>query len=173
MNLPYVYKLTHKETNQFYIGYRAANKVRSFEDLGFKYFSSSKQIEKLGFENFNIEILAEFIDSKHAYEFEQLLINENFKDPLCLNKSCYYNKKHFKISSQTEETKNKISITKTGKFQSESHKRNRAASKRIFSMQEELMIFSMFKSGMTRQKLNLLFNNCSYPTICRILNKFR
>lgn len=47
MNLPYVYKLTHKETNQFYIGYRSANRVKSEFDLGFKYFSSSKIIKKI------------------------------------------------------------------------------------------------------------------------------
>ena len=47
--LPYVYKLTHKETGQFYIGYRKANKVQSYCDIGIVYFSSSKEIEKLGF----------------------------------------------------------------------------------------------------------------------------
>lgn len=29
MILPYVYKLTHKETGAFYIGFRSANKVQS------------------------------------------------------------------------------------------------------------------------------------------------
>lgn len=42
--LPYVYKLTHKETGQFYIGFRKANKVNSNQDLGLKYFSSSSEL---------------------------------------------------------------------------------------------------------------------------------
>lgn len=84
--LPYVYKLTHKETGEFYIGYRAANKVYSSNDLGYKYFSSSKKVKTIGFENFHIEIVAEFFNAEDAYEFEQGLIKENFKDPLCLNK---------------------------------------------------------------------------------------
>ena len=38
--LPYVYKLVHKETGEFYIGFRCANKVPANEDLGIKYFTS-------------------------------------------------------------------------------------------------------------------------------------
>ena len=45
---PYVYKITHKETNQFYIGFRCANKVQANLDLGFKYFTSSKAVKELG-----------------------------------------------------------------------------------------------------------------------------
>lgn len=66
MILPYVYKLTHKITGQFYIGYRAANKIIAEKDLGIKYFSSSKKVKELGFDNFNIEIVAMFFDSKDA-----------------------------------------------------------------------------------------------------------
>lgn len=83
--MPYVYKLTHKETGEFYIGYRAANKVNAAVDIGFKYFSSSRKVKSIGFENFHIEIVAEFFKADVAYEFEQNLIKENFKDPLCLN----------------------------------------------------------------------------------------
>ena len=87
--LPYVYKLTHKETGQFYIGFRKANKVNSNQDLGLKYFSSSSRVKKLGFENFNIEILAEFFNWEDALNFEQNTIKENFTNNLCLNR--YYN----------------------------------------------------------------------------------
>lgn len=84
--LPYVYKLIHKETGQFYIGYRRANKVPSEVDI-LEYKSSSKKVKELGFENFNIEILVEFFAWEDAYEFEQNLIKENFKDPLILNRN--------------------------------------------------------------------------------------
>lgn len=36
-NYPYVYKGTNKETGEFYIGYREANKLPSKLDLGFRY----------------------------------------------------------------------------------------------------------------------------------------
>jgi hypothetical protein len=86
MVLPYVYKLIHKITGQFYIGFRKANKIYSNQDIGVFYFSSSAVVNKLGFENFNIDIIAEFFKPEDAYEFEQNLIKENFKDQLILNK---------------------------------------------------------------------------------------
>lgn len=215
MNLPYVYKLTHKETNQFYIGYRSANRVKSEFDLGFKYFSSSKIIKKLGFENFNIEIIAEFFDSKDAYDFEQSHIEENFKDPLCLNKVYFPGNKRFMCLKHSQETKQKISkakqginnpnfgktiseetkqkmrdsmigfknsegakrkmsITRTGKALSERHVRNQALAHKKYSLQEELMIFAIFKSGMSRKEILLIFNNrTTYMTIGNIINKFK
>lgn len=62
--LPYVYKLVHKTTGQFYYGYQYANRVPSTESLGVCYFTSSKIISKLGFENFNCIVLTEFFDKK-------------------------------------------------------------------------------------------------------------
>ena len=55
MFLPYVYKVTHKLNNKFYIGMRSANKVVAELDLGIKYFTSSKYV-KNKFDEFNIEI---------------------------------------------------------------------------------------------------------------------
>lgn len=83
---PYVYKLIHKTTGQFYFGFRCANKFPSNEDLGSVYFSSSKTVEKIGFENFNYHVIAEFFDKSDARAFERDLIHENFNDPLILNK---------------------------------------------------------------------------------------
>src|ERR1035437_9879323 len=64
---PYVYWLTHKETGQFYIGYREAHLVPSDQDLGFFYFTSSKQIKTLKFENFNHRIVAVFLMVLHLF----------------------------------------------------------------------------------------------------------
>lgn len=118
MILSYVYKLTHRETGEFYIGFRKSNKIKSELDLGFKYFSSSKHVKKLGFENFNIEIIAEFFKWEDAYEFEQELIKENWNNPLILNKHYFKNNSSiFKMNSKnhpnykkplSEETKRKI-----------------------------------------------------------------
>jgi len=83
--LPYVYKLVHKETGEFYIGFRCANKVPANEDLGIKYFTSSKLVKKT-FENFECFVLGEFEDKDAAYTFEQNLIKECFSNPLILNK---------------------------------------------------------------------------------------
>lgn len=83
--LPYVYRLTHKVTGQFYIGVRSANRVPSSEDIGKYYFSSSKVVCKLGFENFHIDIVAEFFDASAAIILETALIIENWTSPLKLN----------------------------------------------------------------------------------------
>lgn len=83
--LPYVYKVTHKATGQFYIGMRSANKQVAEKDLGIKYFTSNKLV-KSNFDKFNIEILAYFIDQEAAFYFENSLIEEHFHDPLILNK---------------------------------------------------------------------------------------
>lgn len=92
--LPYVYRLVHRETGQFYIGYREANKVPSDQDLGLIYKSSSIHVIELGFENFDSEIIAEFFNGDDAYRFENDLIADNFYNPLCLNK--HYTTKELK-----------------------------------------------------------------------------
>jgi hypothetical protein len=83
--LPYVYKLTDRETGHFYIGFRCSNKVCCTEDLGVVYFSSSKYV-KSNFSRFEVEIIAEFFDKDSAYAFEQSLIKSHFSNPLILNK---------------------------------------------------------------------------------------
>ena len=112
--LPYVYKLTHKETGQFYIGYRCANKVRSELDI-LRYKSSSKYVKELGFENFNIEIIAEFFNAEDAYEFEQNLIKESFDNNLILNKSYFIKGKFNGIGRNlSQEAKDHLSKINSG-----------------------------------------------------------
>lgn len=82
---PYVYLLTHKTSGEFYIGFRCSNDVPSSEDLGFKYFTSSKNV-KTKFNEFDYQIVAEFFDADSAYQFEQQMIKENFDNPLILNR---------------------------------------------------------------------------------------
>lgn len=90
-NRPYVYKLTHKTTGQFYIGHRWANKYPAHLDIGIHYFSSSSKVKKLGFENFDIQILFESISTDrdiaadHAYDVENEMISEVYDNSLCLN----------------------------------------------------------------------------------------
>jgi hypothetical protein len=91
INKPYVYRLTHKETGQFYIGYREANWLPAGLDLGIKYYTSSEKIKEIGFNNFDYIVIAEFFNldrtlaADDAYNHEQISIKEIFHDPNCLN----------------------------------------------------------------------------------------
>lgn len=112
--LPYVYKLTHKETNHFYFGVRHANKVPSTQDLGTHYFTSSKYVKELGFNNFESEILAEFFNKEDAIDFEKSLIEMCWGQDGILNKNI--GGKYFSYGlNHTEETKLKMSKTRKGK----------------------------------------------------------
>ena len=89
MYLAYVYKLTHKITKEYYYGYRSANielKLQSVDDLGIHYFTSSTYITESNFGEYNAEIVAEFFNPDDAYDHEQNLIREHWKDPLLLNR---------------------------------------------------------------------------------------
>lgn len=111
MILPYVYKLVHKETGRYYFGYRSKNVslgIQSVDDLGIKYFSSSKAIRK-SFSEYNYEVLAEFFEAEFAYDCEQELIREHWDDPLLLNKHYHAeNKGRWRNSGHTEEAKKKM-----------------------------------------------------------------
>lgn len=109
--LPYVYQLTHKETGQFYIGVRFANKVPSSEDLGTHYFSSSNPVKELGFENFNSFIIAEFFDRISAINFEKDLITEHWNNFLNLNKNI--GGANFCDGPKSKETKIKMKAPKS------------------------------------------------------------
>lgn len=110
---PYVYKLTHKITSQFYIGYRCANKLAPEQDI-LIYQSSSRIVRNMGFDNFNIEILAVFFDKESAYDFEQQIIYENMSDCLILNKSVFIGGRRFVNHGHTPETKRKMSQIRKG-----------------------------------------------------------
>jgi len=107
---PYVYRLDHPVTGEFYIGVRLANKLPAESDLGHKYFTSSKFV-KPRFNEFTHQIIAEFFDKDAAYEFEQELIFENKQNSNILNRHCVMSKSwinhNYKVSSKTKE---KISI---------------------------------------------------------------
>ena len=122
--VPYVYICTHKDTNQFYIGYREKNvklNIPSHIDLP-EYKTSSKKVRP-DFHDYTWTIVAEFFDPNHAYTFEQQLICDNWENPLLLNG--YYNlgKNQFRTSGpsprkgipRSAETKKKISDALKGK----------------------------------------------------------
>lgn len=94
--MPYVYLGIHKITKEFYIGYREANTIPSHLDL-FKYRTSSTIVEP-NFNEYDWYIVAEFYNGDDAYDFEQQLIYENWRDPLLLNEQyrLRHGKKRFK-----------------------------------------------------------------------------
>ena len=137
---PYVYICTHKDTNQFYIGYREKNvKLNIPSHLDLPEYKTSSTIINPDWENYTWFILAEFFDPSHAYTFEQQLICDNWSNPLLLNG--HYNlgenqfrnsgpssRKGKKIGPNSDEHNQKISVALTGITRSgETRKRVSAA----------------------------------------------
>ena len=119
--LPYVYRLDNPITGEFYIGYRKANKLPSH--LDFPTYRTSAPKVTATFSLFEWKIMAEFFDGDDAYYQEQLSIFEEWGNPLLLNERCYHGKGKFRNNSpHSQETKNKIAISNTGKKHTEETK---------------------------------------------------
>lgn len=87
---PYFYKIKHKKTNQYYVGSQYG-KMSHPDNLFSTYFTSSKLVEELGYENFEIVYIKEMNNArqyeanylKRAYyilgkdRFEKVLLNRN------------------------------------------------------------------------------------------------
>lgn len=89
----YVYKLTNKETKEYYFGSRVANiklKRSPEKDLWIHYFTSSKNIKRMieehGAQMFIAEIIFTHTDRDEVYWHEQNLIKSHIQDSMCLNK---------------------------------------------------------------------------------------
>ena len=138
----YVYKVTNKETSEFYIGsctnIEARTKYTPINHFLIKYFTSgpwknqlmldsSKFISEIIFQsNFTVLNVTNNKDEFVAYWYEQLLIHEYIKrdkNPLCINKHCINPNNYAKEfgtqgKKSSKETCSKISIANTGKTQS-------------------------------------------------------
>lgn len=116
MILPYVYRVTNRSTLEFYIGVRWANKAPAEEDLGFKYFTSSKVV-KPQFDCYDREILAVFYHMEDAFQFEQQLIEQAWNNELCLNRQFKRGSEiRFKCSGHTIESRQKMSQSMKGRI---------------------------------------------------------
>jgi hypothetical protein len=118
--MPYVYMCIHKESKEFYIGYREANTLPS--NVDFMCYKTSSPIVSNNFDDYVWYIIAEFYTGNDAYDFEQQLIFENWRNDLLLNRSCFYGKNRFKCESLSEEHKNSIRLAQTGKVLSKETK---------------------------------------------------
>lgn len=134
MYLAYTYFIKNKITNQFYYGSRYKNvslKRSSRDDLWIHYFTSSKEVKRLidqyGKDSFETIIIFESDISEKCYWKEQNLIEENIKDPLCLNEHYTRHGKIMWLRANTvlsDETKDKMSVAKKNIPHSENHNRN-------------------------------------------------
>lgn len=114
--LPYVYICTHRITKEYYIGYRAKNKLPSYLDLP-KYKTSSKLV-KPNFGEFEWCIVAEFFNDYDAFTHEQHLITECINDPLNING--FVNGNFSMLNRKmSEHTKRQMSVSAKGKVVSD------------------------------------------------------
>ena len=148
--LPYVYKLTHKETSEFYIGVRWGNTYPAELDLGKRYWTSSK-IVKPKFDEFNIQIVAEFFNSEDAIDYEQTLIESHWGDPLLLNKAIQVSKT-FRCTGHSDATKQKMSASKKGKPPNNKGKKLSEETKKKISEKSSLYRHSEESIDKIRQK---------------------
>jgi hypothetical protein len=92
--MPYVYKVTFNDTNQYYIGsqYKRSSDPN---DLGKKYFTSSPVVQNLLFEhgkqNVTFEVLSIVDTEKEARSIEAALIYECIEDSMCMNQKRGFN----------------------------------------------------------------------------------
>lgn len=89
---PYVYMCVHKLTHEFYIGFRERNvKYNRYSHIDLPIYKTSSKIVHAHFENYDWVILAEFESGDDAWNFEQSLICDHWKDPLLLNANHQFN----------------------------------------------------------------------------------
>ena len=152
---PYVYICTHKETGEFYIGYRSQNKKPPEQDIGIKYFTSSK-IVKPRFNEFNVAIIATFDDKVKAHSYEQDLIRENWDNPLLLNKAVFPRIKHSGSEKQSQQARKRMLENNPMKLEKNKQKaRERNLGKK--HSEETKKLFSEMRKGKkfpNRKKVN-------------------
>lgn len=130
----YVYKITNKITNEFYIGYRYKNQVLNIDpenDLWINYFTSStkikSEIQKHGTDSFYTEILFTDIDSLLCWKQEQILIKDNWDNPLLLNGKYHDPESNVEIFRRTmllsDESRLKMSVAGKGRPKSAEHRK--------------------------------------------------
>lgn len=118
MIIYYTYKLVHKNTGQIYFGCRQTTLSDPYLDLGVEYFSSSKFVKALGFENFYFGVVEIYNNREECYWAEQELIKSVLYSGKCINR--FYRRrtddaKIFLPVPDTEETKLKKSLAARGK----------------------------------------------------------
>ena len=108
MSIPYVYKITHKGTGQYYIGFSQGTR-----QIGIDYYTSSADEfikESYTADNqhlWDTEILTTHPDPEEAYWIEQDMIASHIDDDLCLNSQYYRRDSGRKVMLTTPESEMK------------------------------------------------------------------
>lgn len=161
--LAYTYCIRNKETGEFYFGSRSANirkKRHPHEDLGVHYTSSSRilneKVKSAGIDAFEWIILKTDSDPDACYWYENDLIRENIKNPLCLNR--HYVDRHDGVSfcmrgvSKSPEHRAKIGEAQKGRPRSKQERANLSRGQKSKAP----------PSAETREKLSLAGKNRDY-----------
>lgn len=130
----YVYRVTNNITGQFYYGYRYRNQTLGItpeNDLWINYFTSSNRIKsdikKYGKDSFTVEILYRNYDSIKCWQQEQIIIRNDWSNPLLLNGKYHDPESTVEIFRRVnilnETSKQKMSLAAKGRPKSEEHKR--------------------------------------------------
>ncbi len=130
----YVYLVTNKLTGQFYYGYRYRNQtlgINPENDLWITYFTSSNRIKndikKYGKEVFVANIIYRNSDSVKCWQQEQIIIRQNWGDPLLLNGK--YQDPDYpeieiyrRVNILSESSRQKMSVAGKGRPKTSEHK---------------------------------------------------
>lgn len=112
MSIYYVYRLVHKTSGQEYFGSRKTARVDPYDDLGVKYFSSSKIVKEIGFAEFYYGVVAVYDSFTECYWEEQRLIESIFNSGKCLNRSFYRQTDNSRVFSMTDRTQTREHVEK-------------------------------------------------------------
>jgi hypothetical protein len=157
----YVYMAFNIESDEFYFGFRCANKVKPEDDIGVKYFSSAKYVSDIK-DKFDWIILDEFKNADDAYFKEQQYIHKHWNNPKLLNRSVNINaKQSFKVKKHSDSAKHKMSVAKVGFVpwnkgkktgpQSLEQRRNSGAPKRGRKYTRQNLEYKSWSLGLTKE----------------------
>lgn len=102
----YIYKMTHPETKEFYIGRRKSKVSPELDSYRGSSQTWYKTLSKEEIEYLEKEILEIFLSMEEMCISEEKYILENIKNPLC--KNYHIPGKGFYCKSHTDKTKNKL-----------------------------------------------------------------
>lgn len=182
----YIYKITNKLNNKFYIGKRSCN----CDIINDKYMGSGilikKAIKTYGIDNFKKEILVICESAEYALNVEALLVNDELlSNPLCYNlntggwggksKIIPARTKEFKDNvgnfwrgkPKSDEQKQKTRESLLGKTHSDERKKNQSESHKGINFKQSVVNCPHCnKSGGKALMKRYHFDNCKSKGVC-------